>query len=142
MTEREWWNKHVRKALNNRANWWRAEKTEDAFKAGMPDLILLAEGIVARCEMKFAKRPPKTRGAGVPKPLSTEQRRALEEWIGCGGLGWVLIGFEEERAAYLFNALVYTSAHTWFEIEHCHLLRTDWDNLGEVMKYLSSIEMK
>lgn len=142
MTEREWWNKYVRKALNNKAKKWRAEKVQDAFKLGMPDLNLISCGVVAKCEMKFAKSFPKRESSRFPAECSAEQARWLDEWHECDGFSLVLIGIEDSRMFYLFDWPTFKTVTTVDSSLGKALLVDTWDILPFVMSYLSSDRMQ
>lgn len=103
MTEREWWNRHVRKALHQPALGLIAHKAEDKFMTGTPDVDAIFRGVPMRLELKFVKKGAMS-GDRAASLLRPSQRLWVEDWAKGGGTVLLLAGVEESILAYMYNA--------------------------------------
>lgn len=75
-------------ALRNQG--WKVFRIEPGQGAtpGLPDLLLLKDGVVFFAEIKFQNRQPME---GALPPLRATQRKAIAEWAGAGGYVVVIV---------------------------------------------------
>lgn len=102
MVERAWWGRYVKPALNQKQKRFLANKVEDRFKSGAPDVDCMFDGVAAKIELKYVKTPVTPLRAS--RLLSAGQKIWLREWYEAGGLAFVLVGVEVPKVAYLFLA--------------------------------------
>lgn len=103
MTERQWWSRYVRKALHRPGEGYIAKKAEDKFQTGTPDVDCMFNGTAARIELKYVKEGPMDweRALDLLRP---SQRVWIEEWSKGGGEVLLLVGVDDEKIAYIYNA--------------------------------------
>lgn len=93
MTEKTWWNNHVKPALHRPAAGRVAKKVQDAFQRGRPDVDLCVRGAVALLELKYLDRWPVRGGALTwSGGQEVEQRAWMREWTRAGGQAYFLLG--------------------------------------------------
>ena len=100
VTEKAWWNAHVRPQLHQPARGLIAKKVQDIYNGGLPDVAFLSGGRFAWLELKYAARWP-VRARHLPIRYRPAQRAWLREWSRAGGQAYVLLGVAREW--YLFD---------------------------------------
>lgn len=101
MTERSWWSSYVRPALHRPELRCVAEKVQDAFRKGAPDVDMCSRGSVLKMELKFWPTAPASEERAFNLKVSPEQREWLEAWWQAGGRAGLLLGFGDGRALYV-----------------------------------------
>ena len=123
MNEKTWWSSHVKPHFTNPERKWIANKVQDAFNAGLPDVEFCFHGASGKIELKYAKEWPKRAetkltfskdkaqnlgGTGKYMVLSPGQVRNLVAWARCHGLAFVLIGIG--KSWFLYDAVIFDSS--------------------------------
>lgn len=98
LTERKWWSDYVRPQLHRPAEKVIAQKVQDMFKKGAPDVDMCARGQVMKLELKFRDAWPTDRTKEWQLDLSPEQIAWLREWHYAGGRCAVMTGLESGEA--------------------------------------------
>lgn len=157
MNEGKWWSSHVKPKWTNPGKAWLANKVQDAFNGGLPDVDCIFNGAAAKIELKYAEdwparpdtkltfskdKPANVGGTGKYMVLSPGQVRQLVAWGRCGGLAYVLIGIGKEW--FLYNAVIFDGhlnlGITQQEMRDLAILSgTSYQDLIKVPEYLEEI---
>jgi hypothetical protein len=106
LNEKKWWSSHVKPKWTNLEQGRMANKVQDAFNSGLPDVDLICKGVVAKVELKYATQWParpdtkltfsKDKTTGKYCVASPAQMMQLKLWDRCHGLAYVMIGIGKE----------------------------------------------
>lgn len=135
MIEKTFWNDYVRKALHQ-PPFRVANKVQDAFNKGLPDVEYCLRGACGKLELKYVPRYPETDRGRIPINVSSFQRRQLVQWQNAGGTAYVLLGVE--RDWYLLSPHV-PDALTRDDLEQASILMGSFQELNRLTVYLESI---
>jgi hypothetical protein len=91
MTEQRWWSSHLRPLLHRPGRGCCAWKLTDAWRVGVPDVIVCYQGKVTWLEIEVAQAPVRATTPIAMPHYTTEQRAHLREWSMCKGNAYVLL---------------------------------------------------
>lgn len=92
MTEKSFWSTWIKPVLDDERLPGIANKVQDAFNSGLPDVDYCIDGYAGKLELKYEKQWPVRETTGVPIAVSVNQRRQLRRWVEAGGDAYVLLG--------------------------------------------------
>jgi hypothetical protein len=111
LNEKKWWSSYVKPAWTSLNKGRLANKVQDAYNGGLPDVDFCFNGVAGKVELKYAPAWPKydTTTLTFSKDkvtnryclVSPTQLNQLSMWHNCGGIALVLIGVAKEW--FLFN---------------------------------------
>lgn len=156
MNEKTWWSSHVKPKFTSPTNKWIANKVQDAFNAGLPDVDFCFNGAAGKIELKYAAKwparpdtkltfskdkPHNLGGTGKYLVLSPGQVRNLVAWARCNGLAYVLIGIGKEW--FLYEAMIFDTnlneGLTQDEMRRLAVLQgSSYQSLVEIPQFMES----
>lgn len=102
-TEHEF-NKFLTRQFKILGTEYKAIKTSDRFKIGLPDWIVIHKGRTVAIEVKFVRSIPK-KGKLLKHEVSGAQRSNLTSFKLAGAPSFVLIGVGDQKTMYVFRSL-------------------------------------
>lgn len=151
LNEKKWWSTHVKPRWHRPDKSRLANKVQDAFNAGLPDVDACFNGVVAKIELKYAVAWPKyettlltfskNKNDNSYCVASPGQVVQLRLWNQCGGHAFLLIGVGKEW--FLVNIKLLTdelnhgvTRSTLFAI--ADLTGDSYDSLKKIPDYLEN----
>lgn len=144
MNERQWWSHHVKSRLHVPGAKCTAWKVQDAFNAGLPDVLFSVPGSKAGLrlngllELKYDPAWPARATTSIDIGLTAEQFRHLDHWARQNNdprLAVVLFGVGKDWWLFPHSAAVLAPGTKWLKDQ---IIKSAWC-AGEGYSSLSTV---